>query len=686
MPLIASLVIGVLGGVGLLARVSPSLEVVTSPGTGDGWRLVAAARGVEEFSNAALPELVSMLEPLVEAKLLASLLPPILWLAGLIPVAYVGYVAAGRSPVGAILASILYTLSPTIYAVTVAGRLYDGTLAMLGLSLALTAVALAIQGRAVASGATALAAGLVWPANGYSAAATAALLTATAVSRDARAARGTFAAAGGLLVGGLLSGSLWEYGLTFDLAMLILAALVTAAAAAGLAKPPMGFWASTAAITMSIFALLAGVAGAPPEVEAALNLAPPAADTILGATASPASLEGLLRESALWTVLAAAGMLYVAYRLYSSGVLGGEEVLAVSLLASLAAAVIYSRFNSEMAPQAVVALAALSAYAVNALKRVGLSSREDEMGRVIILSLLIALILSTAYLGHSVYAAFQSYQPTSLSITTSAPSPWPPVIEALNSSGGGATVIANPIYRPLIESGANVRFVDSAFDVARVLAGTEGGANYILRDVLSLEPGSVYIVVFEGFLGIYDINNNLLALYPRPVAQSFQEAGVYFIVNGVYDMNSLFTLLKAGEMVDESVASPFQTPWASRIVSPGLRVEMFPGLTGEPAENVQRVQKTLLVKLLADAVSRLGGEETVFGSGCGFIAGTPSPLLAVFTPTPTGGGQLQPVFTAERPYSFTPKVISMVCPQILSETAERIEFYAEIAAVYVWTG
>ncbi|BAA80983.2 hypothetical protein APE_1973.1 [Aeropyrum pernix K1] len=684
MPFTASIIIGVLGGIGLLVRVAPSLEVVTSPGTGDGWRFVAAARGLGEFSNTALPMLASMLETAVDTRLLASLLPPLVWLAGVIPVAYVGYVAAGRSPVGAVLASILYTLSPTIYAVTVAGRLYDGTLAMLGLALAFTAIALAVQGRATAAGLAALAAGLIWPANGYSAATAAALLMATAAARDVRILRGVAAAAGGILLGGLLAGSLWEYGLTFDVTMLLLAALVAVAAAMGLARPPLGFWASTAAVTLSIFALLAGVADAPPEVEASLNLAPPTADTILNAAAGPARLESLLRESALWATLAAAGLLYAAYRFYSSASLGSEELLAASLLAALAAAAIYSLFNGEMAPQVLVALAPLSAYAVNGLKRLGLTG-EDEMGRVIIISLAIALILSTAYLGQSIYAAFQGYEPTSLSIAPNTASPWPAVIEYLNSTDG-ATVIANPVYKPLIESMAGVRFVNDEFDVARVLAGTEGGANYVLRDVLSLKPGDAYVVVFEGFLGIYDVNNGLLALYPRPVAQSFQEAGIFFIVNGVYDLNSLFNLLKAGEMVDESVDSPFQTPWASRIVSPGLRVEMFPGLTGEPAENVERVQKTLLVKLLADAVYSLGGEETVFGDGCGFIAGTPSPLLAVFTPTPTGGGQLQPVFTAERPYSFTPLVISMVCPQILSETAERIEFYAEIAAVYVWTG
>ncbi len=704
-PIVASILIGVLGGIGVASRIAPGFRVITSPDSTDAWRLVASLEGLEAPPTIFTKMLVSIASSLgIAPETAVALLPPILWLVGYVPAVYAGYRISG-SIGGALIAALAYSLTPSLYAVTVGGRLFDGTLAAAATSLVVAALALASRvvekGRAALIGAAVLAflAGLLTPINGLGIAIFATILVFSIVAAPKLGWDRAAAPAMAALAGSVAGGSLLLHGFTIDFLIILLAAILPPlswkASKSGLSP----FWVLLGALSILSFSLFTGLASPPPELGAILMLEPPNAETVIQATASPASLYAVLRDAPIWWALLLVALPWAAYKLTSGRGDVPFELLLASLAAGIVVAALHTTINSELAPVTISLLAPASAYAVRALRDMGLTVQGgDELGRVVVLSAIVAVAVTSAYMASALYEAFQTFTPSPLAGASLSPgfggvaTSWGPALEMLNERiDGDSIVILTPYYAPLVEALLGVDAPstrDSSqelFTASRVLTGTEGEANYVLREVLNAVPGNTYVVVYEAFFGAYDLNNQIMVLYPRPVVRSVPETSLFFQINGIYDMNNLFTLLKAGERVAESEASPFNTGWSSEFPTQGAIVQMFPAFIGEPADNVERTMKTLMVKLLLDAVNEIGGEETVFGEGCGFLAGRPSALFGVFTPS-QAGGQIQPVFQIDLPYSFEPLVISISCPTILNETENRIEFYAEVVAVYVWTG
>lgn len=458
-------------------------------------------------------------------------------------------------------------------------------------------------------------------------------------------------------------------------------------------------WSSLGLVVLYILSLLSGFSTKPELVAEAL-VGVMDLRSIFSQRPDDLSWSFVLRDFGLWGFLALLPVIKALYTYLGTRRLDKVDLFSLSVAVPAATALAISlTYTSLPILTAITSISILSGLSINTLRATGFLSSRDELTLTLASALAVSLVFSGAYIAYSGYQFSLSYAPLtagSQAIVSNEPQggpgfsdAWMLAAELLSEADPENSIVYTwPAFAPIIEAMTRLEAVDVSdgelmlFALSRLMVGDEGEASYILSSVEGLKSKQAYIVLREVFLGSYDAQTGLVLLYPRPVlVQSL--GSLSFVIQGVGDLNHLYFYLIAAEELEEG-STPFDGGWYSEAVVQGFSTRMFPGLYGNPSDNVSRVRDSLLVKLLIDTVLKLS-TNSVIGSGCDFLPGNATFTMGVFLQTP-GGGVVQPLFVLEEPENF--EIIGAVisCPQILSDTGLRIEFTAEVIAVYKWKG
>ncbi len=223
--------------------------------------------------------------------------------------------------------------------------------------------------------------------------------------------------------------------------------------------------------------------------------------------------------------------------------------------------------------------------------------------------------------------------------------------------------------------------------LARLLTGDEGEANYILKYIFKAEPNNTYVVFYDVFEGVVDKANNMTLLYPKPNVLQEPQAGIPgAILHGMADFPKSTQMLRIAYRIPPFARSVFQTAYSSMYVdNRGQRWLEFPGLVGQPKENVTRVRNALLYKMAINGIESLPKTAVPDATCASILNGTKTALMAVAAArSPTGGYQLQYVFTTPLK-SFKPVAVSISCP-IVNQVGNRYNVFAVVVFIFQWTG
>ncbi len=677
-------------GYGLYLRLKPLESVGPLPGDLYSWKALAGAYSFGE------PSFLLWLAASMGGAAAASLAPVALWLIAAIAAGAAAIVFTG-SLVAALVAVSLLSLSTIALQATAAGfTAWDtpslATLSVLALALAMSAR----TGREVYAAVAGVVAGL---SSTYWDSYPIAVLVVSTYS-ILELARGSTLAA---LVSSLALTAALAVSPGAGVASLLLGPGVVALAALSLSiaahlralRPglALGVWALLAAFAYYFLLLASGLVAEPDLARGLLGLDPVA--TLALPAEGGAGAGALLRDLGVWVVLSAAASAWLAYKLVqgkiSWDVVAGAP-LAVGLVAVFALA---AEVSSSLAPSAVALTALTSPMAVRVFRELGLSG--DELGLVIAVGAALGLVITGAYLASQDLDRVQLMVPIlaggqALVDAEDAEEPepyflWEEVASVIKESGA-RKVYVWPSYGNIIEALAGVESTslddgyNELFNALAVLTGTEGEASAIISRYEGLAPGEAVVVVREVFLGRYDAQNGVVVLYPRPIV--VQSLGTrFFVVQGVADLAHLYTALAFTGRIEEGV-SPFDSGWQSEYSIQGFTTVMFPGLLGNPSDNVARARETLLVRLILDSVFKLASDGELL-RGCGFIPETAVFVPGAFVAMP-GRTVVQPLFIVTDTERFEPLRIVMTCPQIISDTGLIVEFTAEVIGVYLWRG
>jgi len=239
--------------------------------------------------------------------------------------------------------------------------------------------------------------------------------------------------------------------------------------------------------------------------------------------------------------------------------------------------------------------------------------------------------------------------------------------------------------RPTVADGATLNETQIRM-LARVLTGSEDGASALLREVFHAEPGKTYIVFYDVFLGI--LNNGTLRILPYPSISNITADGTEkAVIHGMGDLPKSFQMLRIGYRVDPFAPSPFVTNYSTIVYQSGVVYHHFPGFTGTPRANVERVYNTLLYRLMVAGLYDLnrGFDKYILDSGCKSIMGRVN--ITFVLPSVASSGltvsSLQPV-ALER---FRLVNMSIGCPVQLAHVAGSSgRFVAVIVFIFEWEG
>ncbi len=223
--------------------------------------------------------------------------------------------------------------------------------------------------------------------------------------------------------------------------------------------------------------------------------------------------------------------------------------------------------------------------------------------------------------------------------------------------------------------------------LARLLTGSEGEANYILRNILRAEPNNTYIVFYEVFNGMVDLANNVTVFYPMPGAIVPPQAPNPGIVShGAADFPKSAQMLRIGYRIPPFTPTPYKTLYSSVYVDQyGQRWYHFPGFIGEPEANVTTVRNSLIYKMAINGIAALPSVAVSDASCEAVLNATQSSIMAVVASRTTMGDQLAYLLPESGFNSFKPVALSISCP-IVQQTLDRYDIVAVIVFIYQWTG
>ena len=239
--------------------------------------------------------------------------------------------------------------------------------------------------------------------------------------------------------------------------------------------------------------------------------------------------------------------------------------------------------------------------------------------------------------------------------------------------------------RPTVADGATLNETQIRI-LARILTGDEDGASALLKAYFHAEPGKTYIVFYDVFLGIY--NNGTLRILPYPSFSNVTADGTEkAVVHGAGDLPKSFQMLRIGYRVDPFAPTPFATNYSTTVYQSGMVYHHFPGFTGVPEENVNRVYNTLLYKLMTAGLYDLnrGFDKYILDSGCRTIMSRMNITMVIpsVASTEFTVSTLRPVAL----HRFSLVNMSIGCPEELASiNSGRGRFVAVIVFIFQWNG
>ena len=700
---LAMIIFAVIVLIGIVLRVYPALSARIGPASELAWKAVYLVKsgGFEPGSEGLVALIGAVLAPLMGAETAVSLAPVIIYVVGAYSAFSFAYILT-RSTLAGLVSSSLIAVAPTLVAATSAGTVVEDTSSVM--LLPLTALLLASILRNDGNRSLLLAAVLgvtiglsqIFWARAYLAPLMLLVFTPIAAVRgklrEAAAASimaSLFSAAAGL------AGAQWSW------LSLILSAWPAAAAAAGtasrlLALPQLQAWLSFMALAFTGFALLSGSVQPPPELSLVLGLpSMNLEEAVVRNITLGVNVFAALREAGVWLALTLLAYALLVVKWLQGRLETGDAVL-LAITPPLLAAVLLGYASAAYVIPAMTLLALSSSLALWSLEALGLKpTLKDDLSASIYLAVIIFLAIQIAYDVNASIVTAPARAPQEASgfgalyllggdAETTVSDAWQRLLQTIPKDalvvawGNTAYLLAAKGYRVL-------GYTEGSLDLAaRILTANEDEATALLRDAGYTPADNIYVVVHELMLGVYDLQQNAVILYPAPAVTQIQQANIYFVVHGRIDMGRFFEMLKVGDRIPDDVTSPFDTDYATEYINQGVRVFHFPGLIGQPAENLRKSREALVNRLLIDGVFKLGGDEAQRGAGCDFLAETAVYVPAVYTQSQLGG-MVQPLFILADTARFEPVASIMSCPSV-TDTGERIEFAAEVIVVYHWTG
>jgi len=699
----ATALFALLVATGVILRLYPSISSGIGPASELAWKAVFLARtgSLEPGAEGLAAAIGILLSPLMGVEKAVSLAPLIIYVIGVYAAFAFGYIAA-RSSLAGLIAASLISVSPTLVAATSAGVVVEDTpaVAVLPVVAALIAASFRYEGRRglaafILLGAAIGFSQLFWP-RAYLAPLALLAVTPLAASmgRLREAAAAAFLAAAVSAASGA-AGASWAWLST------VISAWPAASAAAGyaarlLAAPQIQAWLSFMGLVFASFTLLSGAVQPPPELSLALGL--PTAnleEAVIRNVTLGVNVFAALREAGVWLALT-----IIAYALlivkWLQGRLGTGDAVLLALAPPLAASLLLGYITAAYVIPAMILLSLAAGMALWGLESAGLTpSLRDDLAATVYMAILVFLAIHVAYDVNASLATAPARAPQEAAgfgalyllggeAAATASDAWRLAVEAIPGDalvvawGNTAYLLAAKGYRVLGYTEGDINLA------ARLLTANEDEASALLRDA-GYKPGdNIYFIVHEIMLGVYDVQQNAVILYPAPAVTEVPQANLYFIAHGRVDMGRFFEMLKVADRIPDDVASPFDTDYATEYVNQGVRAYHFPGLIGQPPENLRKAREALVNRMLIDGVFKLAGEQAMRGAGCGFAAETAIYVPAVYTQSPFGG-MIQPLFIVTEMARFQPVAAIISCPSV-NDTGERIEFAAEVIMVYRWTG
>ncbi|MCE4617029.1 MAG: hypothetical protein F7C32_00365 [Desulfurococcales archaeon] len=154
--------------------------------------------------------------------------------------------------------------------------------------------------------------------------------------------------------------------------------------------------------------------------------------------------------------------------------------------------------------------------------------------------------------------------------------------------------------------------------LARILTGNEDAASFLLYKI-GAKPNETYILTYEIFSVYRPANSSRIYVFPVFNSPSndvqeylYKTYGYKIISHGGEDWPKSFQMLRIGRRVDPFVGTPYETNYSSLY---GGIWRNFPGLVGQPQENVQLARSALIYRLLVNGAFQLTNPNVVYG-GC----------------------------------------------------------------------
>ncbi len=417
------------------------------------------------------------------------------------------------------------------------------------------------------------------------------------------------------------------------------------------------------------------------------------------------------------------GFPYYLYRVYT-GKSTARDVLILPLLL-FTALLVYANKQLAYFTQMASIYVSLGAGIVTGIVAQGLvkqvrsgrrtSSRERDPLRIIMVSFLLVIIaFSGIYYGYNAYRTNSVRAPMILTggmgpLTLAGEAGKPEILVPLNNAwinmlnyikentSEDALIVSWWDYgywitvntgRKTIADGATMNETQIRL-LAKILVGTEGEADYILKNIFKADPDNTYLLFYEVYRGQLDKKQGTLLVFPEPLIRPPQSTGLRFgiVTHGTADFAKSFQMLRISHKIPPFSPSSLFTAYSTEVVDDfGAKWLHFPGFIGVPEENRTRVLNTVLYKLGLYGLTYLNKEDLVIADDkCSFLSNTTLVVPSVIAYQTSNGGLRPQVVVPGEPRSFEPVAISVGCPVVI-DNQDSTSFVAVIVFLYKWTG
>ncbi|GAB6148358.1 STT3 domain-containing protein [Stetteria hydrogenophila] len=411
----------------------------------------------------------------------------------------------------------------------------------------------------------------------------------------------------------------------------------------GAYKASFHVWLILVAVAAGVTAVNAGLVSVPGRIAAALG-----AHTLSPLVTSvqehqPTSLRSLISDAGFPLFLALLGMAYDLYLAARARSLSAQSLLRLTIYLTLAFTIYASMRMSYFTQLVGFYAATASGFIVGLLlqqrpeaggagkKKAGRAEQGIDPLRLISV-VLIVMVVATGGIAH----AMESYLSNSLRAPAIMTSMLPTLLYSGGEGGQRIVVPLNDAWidalewirentpenalivswwdygywitvntgRPTVADGAT--FNESRIRLlALVLTGTEDEASALLP-LLGAKPNETYIVVYDAFNAVIDEKGFAILLPMFSAWRSPVNPNEYFVVHGRGDLPKSYQMLRIAWRVDPYNSTPFTTEYSTTTTdASGRMYHHYPGYTGEPRENAEKVRNTLIFKMVMHGLQHI---------------------------------------------------------------------------------